>query len=374
MLFKDIPGFESIKNKLIKAVKSDHLAHALLFAGQEGSPNLNLALALATYLNCQNRGDNDACGECSSCKKSIKYIHPDMHFVFPVSSTKTITGKDVVSTSFFKDWRQFLLENPFGNVNDWNVFFGGENKQLSISREESRHIVRNLSLKAFEGNYKIMLIWLPEMMHVTAANAILKILEEPPEKTLFLLVSDDAENLLTTILSRTQLFNIRNFTDEEIRLYLTDNFQADESRASQAAHISNGNLNMALKVLNQVEDDSHRLFRDWMRLCYIKDYTEMVEWSDAFQKLNKLGQKSMFQYGLNIMREVLMLFFSKEKLSRMQGEELDFIENFGKVMNPEKVEFVTRQLNQAFYHLERNANPKILFLDLSLSIAKILRS
>lgn len=374
MLFRDILGFADTKNKLIKAFNSNHLAHALLFSGKEGSPNLPMALAFATFLNCENRLPDDACGECASCRKSTKYVHPDVHFAFPVSATKGISGKDVVSVSYLKEWREFLLKKPYGDLNDWNTFFGGENKQVLISREESRHIVRNLSLKAFEGNFKIMLIWLPELMNAAAANAILKILEEPTEKTIFLLVTNNSEQLITTILSRTQLFHIRNFNDDEISEYLNQNSEIDSTRISQITHLANGNLNAAFKLLSDVEDDSHEVFRDWMRLCYVKDYSNLVAWTDKFQKLNKIEQKSVFQYGMNIMREVLVGFYDNDRLLRLQGAEKEFVDNFSKVMDAEKVDLITQHLNQATYHLERNANVKILFLDLSLAIARIIRN
>lgn len=373
MKFSDIPGLRETKSHLVQAVEGGHLAHALLFAGHQGAPNLNLALAFATYLNCDNRQGDDACGQCPSCSKNSKFVHPDLHFVFPVSSTKTIKGKDVVSTSFLKDWRKFLLAQPFGNLQDWSNHYGGENKEANISREESRHIIRNLSLKAFEGKYKIMLIWLPEMMHLTAANAILKILEEPPEDTLFLMVTNDAENLLTTILSRTQQFTIRKFQDQEIIDYLVAQGTSTE-KAAQLSHLADGNLNQALKLASEVEDDSHQLFRDWMRLCYVRDYTKMVAWADLFQKQNRMQQKSVFQYGLNILREVLVTSFANEGLSRLSGEEKDFVQNFAKVMDANKVDLISELLNQAYYHIERNANQKITFLDLSLQVAKVIRN
>ena len=372
MRFSDIPGLEDTKKHLINAVKSGHLAHALLFTGQEGAPNLNLALAFARYLNCDNRTDSDACGQCPSCSKNGKFIHPDLHFVFPVSSTKTIKGKDVVSTSFLKDWRKFLIEQPFGNLQDWSNHYGGENKEANISREESRQIIRSLSLKAFEGKFKIMLIWLPEKMHVTAANAILKILEEPPESTVFLLVTNDAENLLTTILSRTQQFTIPKFQDREIIDYLVQQDIPSE-KATQLSHLADGSLNQALKLANEIEDDSHQLFRDWMRLCYVRDYSKMVAWSDVFHKQNRMQQKSIFQYGLNILREVLVTSFADAGLSRLSGEEKDFVQNFAKVMDSNKIDVISDLLNQAHYHIERNANQKITFLDLSLQVAKKIR-
>ena len=374
MLFAEIKGLDEVKQKLIESINSNHVAHAQLFLGKQGSPNLPMALAYATFLNCTDRQPTDACGVCASCVKMNKYIHPDFHFAFPVSSTKTVASKDAHSTNFLKDWRKFLLENPYGTASEWSVRFGGENKQLNISREESRQIIRSLSLKAFEGTYKIMLIWLPEFMHETAANAILKILEEPQEKTLFLLVANDAERLLTTILSRTQIVKIRAFSDHELKTILASQDGLDEKKAGQVAHLSEGSLSKARQIAAEVEDDSHGMFRDWMRLCFTNDYSKMVEWSDLFQKMTKEAQKSLLQYGLHIMRETLVVGTATHDIMRMQGEESTFVQNFEKVMNFDKTEQIAGKLNTSYFHLERNANPRILFLDLSLGIAKILRS
>ncbi|MDN5205203.1 DNA polymerase III subunit delta [Fulvivirgaceae bacterium BMA10] len=374
MRFAEIKGLEDIKVGFIDAVKKNHVAHAQLFFGREGSANLAMALAFATYLNCTDRQENDACGNCPSCKKMEKLIHPDMHFAFPVSATKNITGKDVISQNYLKEWRKFLIENPYGDIHDWNYTFGGENKQVNISKEESRQILKSLSLKAFEAEYKIMLIWRPEHMHPAAANAILKILEEPPEKTVFLLVSNDFDKLLTTILSRTQMIQIRSFSDEEIKNILIEEESLNESNAAHIAHLAEGNLNNARRMLGEVDDDGHKMFRDWMRHCYSRDYSQMVLGSDQFQKMNKESQKSLMQYGLSIMRETLISQFDHNELGRLEGEELDFVKNFGKVMDPAKTEKVVGQINTGYGHLERNANPKILFLDMSLSISNIIRS
>lgn len=374
MLFSEIKGLDEVKKKLIEAVNSNHVAHAQLFLGKDGSPNLPMALAYATYLNCTDRQASDACGACASCVKMNKYIHPDFHFAFPVSSTKTVAAKDAYSANFLKDWRRFLLENPYGSATEWSVIFGGENKQLNISREESRQIIRALTLKSFEATYKIMLIWLPEFMHESAANAILKILEEPQGKTLFLLVTNDSERLLATILSRTQIVKIRTFSDQELKTILMNDDGLDEKKAGQIAHLSEGNLNKARHLASEVEDDSHVMFRDWMRLCFTNDYSKMVEWSDLFQKMTKEAQKSLLQYSLHMMRETLIIGAKNDNIMRLQGEELSFVQNFEKVMNFGKTEKIVAQLNSSYFHLERNANPRILFLDLSLVIARILRS
>lgn len=372
MRFKDIKGLEEVKERLINAVKNDKVAHAQMFLGKPGSPNLPLALAFATYLNCENRGESDSCGTCASCLKIEKYVHPDLHFVFPVSSTKNVAGKDVISTSFLKEWRQFLLSSPYGDINSWANFYGGEDKQGNISKEESRQIIKNLSLKAFEGAYKVMIIWLPEYMHPSAANGILKILEEPPEHTIFLLVSNDADKLLTTILSRTQIVTIPKLSDESVKSMLIEQYDTKEDRASQLAHLADGDINAALKLLNHVEDDSQQLFSAWMRDCFKKDFTAMVFKSDEFHAMNKTAQKSLLQYGINILREALITNHAPG-LQRVSGNEAAFVENFSKVMDADKIEKISGLINKAYYHLERNAAPKIIFLDLSLNIAAVIK-
>ncbi|WKN30289.1 DNA polymerase III subunit delta [Porifericola rhodea] len=390
MQFSDISGLDEIKESLIHSAQDGHVAHAQLFLGPEGSANLAMALAFATYLNSQSEGNQHS----ASLEKLNKFIHPDLHFVFPVSATKNISGKDVVSDSYIKEWRGFLAENPYGNPVDWSTFFGAENKQLNISKEESRNIIRKLSLKSFEGRYKIVILWMPEMLHPSAANGILKILEEPPEHTLFFLVANDVEKILPTILSRTQIVNIRAFTDDEVVQHLRvleglENAGPEDQRMQklrQVATLADGNLNQAIKLMSEVEEDSHQLFREWMRLCYTQDYTKLVGMMDKIQKIGKEAQKGLMQYGLSMMRETLMILAANEisegqedvisqekRLIRVQGEELKFITNFSKVMSFDKVERVSQLFTQAYYHIIRNANPKIVFLDVSLKIGQTLR-
>lgn len=392
MQFTNIHGLDEVKKSLIQSANTGHVAHAQLFLGPEGSANLAMALAFATYLNCEQRHPDGSCASGPSADKMQKYIHPDLHFVFPVSATKNISGKDVVSDSYIKEWRSFITENPYGSLADWSTYFGGENKQLNISKEESRNIIRKLSLKAFEGRYKIVIIWMPEYLHPAAANGILKVLEEPPGNTVFLLVAHEVEKLLPTIVSRTQIVDIPAFRDEEVISILSaqEGMAGEEQQVKirQVAMLVEGNLNHAFRLLNQVEEDSHQLFRNWMRLCYVRDYTRLVNMAEGFQKMGKEAQKSLLHYGLSMMRETLVMqtvntlqeshvedVMPVEKvLIRLQGDELSFVANFSKAMKFDAVEKTTGLLNEGYYHLERNANPKILFLDISLKIAHIIRN
>jgi len=374
MKFSEIPGLISIKEKLFRTIESGKVAHAQMFAGPEGSANLTLALAYATLLNCTNRTGQNACGECPSCVKNGKLIHPDLHFVFPVSSTKNKTGKEVISDSFITEWRGFLTQNPYAGAFEWSQEFGGENKQLNISREESRNILKKLSLKSFEGKYKVMIIWLAEYMHPSAANALLKLLEEPPENTVFLLVTEDSEKIIGTILSRVQLLKIRPFNKEEISNYLVAQGQLDGEKASHIASICSGNLNQAIRLIDEVEDDTQTMFQEWMRICFSNNYIQMVDWAEGFSKSNKINQKGLFQYGLSILRDALLMQNGASNIVTLNEKEGDFVAKFSKTLNLNKLQKLYQFMNSAYYHLERNGNPKIIFLDTSLQITSTFRS
>ena len=366
MRFGDIHGLEETKKHLIGSAQRNHVAHAQLFSGVEGSALLPMALAFATYLNCENPTDTDSCGECSSCSKSMKYVHPDMHFVFPVSSTEKITGKDVVSKSYFPAWRSFLNENPYGNSVDWAIAFGGENKQLNISRQESREMVDALSLKAFEGKFKIMIIWMPERMHPSAANSILKILEEPSGNTVFLLVSPDKEQLLRTIRSRTQLIRIPPFNNTELTHILVEEYSIEYTKAKQLAHLADGSLRTALKIHEEADINLHTMFIDWMRNCFAHNFIALSNDAEKFAALSKSAQKTLLLYGLEILRESLVAGQEEDKLLRMTGEEMVFVKKFSKTLNTNLIDRLAGQLSESHYHLERNANAKIVFMNLSI--------
>jgi DNA polymerase-3 subunit delta' len=373
MFFREITGLEDIKQTLISAVQKGQIAHAQLFFGNEGSANLAMALAYATYINCENRQPEDSCGQCASCSKINKFIHPDVHFVFPVATTKKVT-KDPLSENFLPEWRNFLKANVYACLTDWCSYIGTENKQPNISAEESRSIIQKLSLKAYEAQYKVLIIWLPELLNITSANALLKILEEPPPKTVFLLVSQSVEKLLSTILSRTQLIRIRSFNNLEIEKVLIQKHGIEARRATQIAYLSDGNLQQALELGKESVNDNHELFREWMRLCFRANFTGLVEWMEKFAKMSKESQKSLLMYGIEMVRETLVWPYKEARLVRLEGEELTFIEGFSKVITPAKAEGVYNQLNEACFHLERNASAKIVFLDTSLAISGIIKS
>lgn len=371
MLFNSIPGLLETKTLLIEAVKNSHTPHAQLFVGGEGALNLPMALAYATFLHCQNRGELNACGTCSACSKNLKYIHPDTHFVFPISNIKGDKDEERFRAEIMKSWRAFLLAQPFGNLNDWTSFYGGEDKQALISREESREIIKTLSLRPFESPYKVMIIWQPELMHPSAANGILKILEEPAAHTYFILVTNAADKLLPTIISRTQIVSVPLLTDDEVADEIHAN-GLERSKARKISHLAEGNLSLALKLIESPEDDNASLFIKWMRACFKKSYAALVSLSEDYHALDKMSQKNLMTYSINVLRETLLAVSGATIINRLQGEELKFVQDFSKVMSIEKIDKSFVLMNDASYHLERNGSPKMIFLDLSLKLSNII--
>ncbi|AKP50144.1 DNA polymerase III subunit [Cyclobacterium amurskyense] len=374
MLFSSIPGLGETKVKLIKAIQNDHLAHALLFHGKEGSPNLPLVLALATYINCADPGEDDACGKCPSCLKMEKLVHPDLNFAMPLPAAKKSKSDEDEVMDLLSSWRSFVLKNPYGNLQDWNYHLA-INKPLSISKAAAKQIVKTLSLKSFEGGYKMMLIWAPETMNASAANALLKILEEPPAKTLFLMVCQQPESLLTTILSRTQKIHVRNFTDEEIQDFLVEKGLSTTVAAQQIAPLADGNLREAILLSQNIEDKNTLIFRDWLRNCYSVKIQELVNFAEQITTFSKEGQRSLLLTGINVIRESLLNRSQLSELMRTSDEDRDFIQKFSSaVLNDDKLTKMYTALNDAHYHIERNANPKILFLDLAFNLARIIKA
>ena len=369
MQFKEIPGLIELKEQLIATANRGQVPHAMLLSGKTGSPNLAISIAFSAYLNCEKPGLDDSCGECSSCNKALKYIHPDIHYVFPVSSTSNIQAKDAKSKVFLKEWREFLKSNPYGSIQEWTEAYGGADKQAFISVEESREIIRDLTLKSFEGKYKIVIIWLPELMRAEGANALLKFLEEPPENTLIFMVTDQEDRLLSTITSRTQRIGVRKFTDQEIKDHLKILNNTEPERISEIAHLADGDIRLAEKLSKEIEDDTHGWVRDWMRLCYTRSYPELVDLSEEFHGMNKVTRKSVLQYTINVLRESLVEPKVTE-LARVDGHEQTFVKNFSKVLQLDSISKIYEMLNKSMYFLERNASAKMIFLSLSIKISE----
>ena len=373
MLFNEIIGCDATKEALLRSVETNHLAHALLFDGPMGSANLALALALATYVNCEDKQLNDSCGRCASCAKMQKLVHPDLHLIFPVAN---IANKGKTSEAFLADWRKFILETPYRTLPDWLDYIDADNKQGNITAEESRNILQKLSLKAYEGAYKIMLIWLPELLNIASANALLKVLEEPPAHTLFLLVTNQPDKLLITILSRTQRVAVRPFTDDEVAMHLRQYLNLDEAKATRVAYLANGDLSAAIRLAKQEDGDGptqHGWFAEWMRLCYRQDLMALVKQADQFDGFSKERQKGLLEYGLHTCRDLFLWQQGAAELLRLPDTELTFIKNFAKVLTPDHVERIVADLNEAVFHLERNARAKMILLDMSLTFSRLIR-
>jgi DNA polymerase-3 subunit delta' len=304
----------------------------------------------------------------------LKYVHPDTHFVFPLSNIKNDKDEERFKAEILKSWRAFLLEQPFGTLDDWTNYYGGEDKQALISREESREIVKSLSLKPFESAYKIMIIWQPELMHPSAANGILKILEEPPPHTFFILVTNAGDRLLPTILSRTQIVTVPLLHDDNVIEYLHDHLQVDQTRAAKIATLTDGNLPAAIRLSQGEEDDNSKQFIEWMRACLKNDYGTLLSKADEYHQADKLSQKNLMVHGMNMMRETLLNNAGAKEILRSTGEDLTFVEKFGTVLNDvKKIEKSFQLMNEASYHLERNGSAKMIFMDLSIKLATIIQ-
>lgn len=377
MLFKEVLGQEKLKELLMHSVREGRVPHAQLFLGSKGSANLALALAFAQYVACNNKQQDDSCGKCPSCLKHLKFVHPDLHFVFPVATTSNVKTKPI-SKNFLSEWRYLLDENPYFSVFDWLKHIGVDNKQGLISVEESAHVLKDLSLKPYEGETKMMLIWMPEKMNVQAANKLLKIIEEPPQKTLFLLVAESTENMLSTVLSRTQLIKVPRHSDEDLENYLT-NRGVEQSKVKMISALVEGNINEALQLADYVEDAEQNSlsFVKWMRLCFsalqVKDIDKLVQWSEKMAKAGRENQKSFLLYASNVMRDALLKNYGVETMMKMNLGRQDFtMEKFAPFIHAGNCMEIISELNMAQLHIERNANPKILFLDTSFKIARLL--
>lgn len=377
MQFKNIIGHAEVKKRLINSVKEGRISHAQLFLGEEGSGNLPMAIAYAQYIACENKGENDSCGECSSCIKYQKLAHPDLHFVFPVATNKEVK-KDPVSTNYIGEWRNLNLEKgSYISLAQLQDKLETENKQLLISKNESAEILKALSLKTYEGEYKVMVIWYPEKFNNASANKLLKIIEEPPAKTLFLLVAHDAEQIIKTILSRTQLVKVGRIKEQELQKELESKFELEPTTAHNIAQISDGNYIKAKQLIahSDAEESYHKLFTTLMRSAFKGNVPGLIVWTEEIAK-NSFGrekQKQFLKYGLHLFRESLITNYGDNSLNRVAQTEAKFLQNFAPYVHGANCIAIIELFNDAVYHIERNANPKILFLDVALKLTKLLR-
>ncbi len=367
MRFSEIIGQEKLKSKLIVGVKNGRIPHAQLFLGKSGFGGLPLALAYAQYISCINPTDSDSCGECSSCRKMQSITHPDMHFSFPFPSDKAKKSSDLMV-----EWRAVLTEKPYVNLPDWMSVLGAEKKQANFPIAECREIIRSLSLKPFESEYKFLVLWLPEYLG-NEGNVLLKIIEEPPHNTIFLLVAENEEKILGTILSRTQSVKVPPLLVSELTEFLIKSNELTEDEATRVAHISHGDFNESQKFANGFESPFFETWRGWMALCYGRKMGELVNWADNTAQMGKESLKGFLQYGLELLRGVLVSSYSSE-LNTWDGSEGKFITNMNSMNLPfENLELMCNEIERSIGLIERNAQPKIVLLDLSFLITRKLK-
>ena len=371
MNFIDIPSNKTVKSQLINSVVSSRLSHALLFNGEDGSAILPMAWSFAKYITCQNKSIKDSCGKCSSCVKNQKLIHPDVHWVFPVVTGQ---GSKPISDHFMSNWRELILEKPYLSLEQWLQAIDAGNKQASIGVQEASELSKKMLLKPFEGSHRVIIIWHAEKMHTATANKLLKLIEEPPNGTVFLLVTDKKEQILPTILSRLQKADVKRLSDQEMGIFLEDKVD-DQNQLKQIVGLANGNIGQALTQLYYAEfyEQNITLFQSWMRLCYTAKIIELSEMTDLFSRLGVEGQKSFLNYSLNLIRQCLIHNFSPLSMLKLRGEECTFVEKFSAFIHKDNVADITYELEKAILHIERNGNSKIVFMDLSLRITILLR-
>ncbi|MEM6964205.1 MAG: hypothetical protein AAF573_05520 [Bacteroidota bacterium] len=367
MQFSQVIGQERTKQALRRMVVSDRMSHALLFLGGEGSGKLALALGFAQYVLCTNRQGSDSCGKCSNCIKAEKLVHPDIHYAYPT------VGSKAVSTNLLPEWRKAMAKNPYLNATEWLQYIGAENKQGNITKDECVEIIKKLSLKIFEGSHKILIMWLPEYLG-KEGNRLLKLIEEPPPRTLFILVAENQELILNTILSRCQIVKINPLSDQEVKEALMQKRGVAKEQAVALANLAEGNFNEALNLLENTKSDNATLFLEWMRLCYLGNGVNLMDWVERFSKIGRENQKHFLKYGLHFMREYMLLKLTGAGNVRLLPEELKTAQNLTKIIELNQVEAITHLFNDCAYYVERNANPRILFLDASLQMNTILKT
>jgi DNA polymerase-3 subunit delta' len=392
MQFHSITGQKETKAQLVQMVQHNRLSHALLFLGKEGSGALQLALAFAQYIVCkpqpaevdlfaaepqttnnqpQTKG-NDSCGLCPACTKANELIHPDIHFSYPVIASKP--GDKPISTDFIKQWREFMVQNPYGNVYDWLQFIGAENKQGNINVYECNDIIRKLNLKSFESEYKILIMWMPEFLG-KEGNKLLKLIEEPPPNTLFILVAENEDLILPTILSRTQLVKIPLLSNVEVEVALELKAGVKIEKARQIAALAEGNYREALQLLQHADDDWEVMLREWLNAIIRTGPVAQVKWIDETAKLGREKQKQFLKYFIHLLQLAIRI----RVIAPISGQtetrnESDFALRLNKLCDLGQQEAIINELDKASYYIERNANAKMLFHALSIRLYHIINN
>jgi len=370
MQFQQVIGQIELKKQLTGKVKSGKIPHALLFLGQEGAGTLPLAIAFAQYVNCLEPTELDSCGQCSSCRKTEKYIHPDLHFSFPFIKTAEVKTTD----SLLPLWREFLDKNPYGNYRTWMEAISAENKQGNIPNEECKNFLSKLTLMSFEAKYKILIVWMPEFLG-QSGNILLKMIEEPPTGTIFLLVGKESDSILPTILSRVQTIKVPGIESEHLAYYLENILGVPSNHSRSLANVSEGNLNEAIRLFENEATNNEELFKRWMRLCFSlpQGADELLQWILSVSVLGREAQKGLLHYGLFLIREAFLFKFGACKKERLTDSEHEFISKFSNLVNDKNVPIFSQILSDGQGYIERNGNPKIVFHALSLELSAALR-
>ncbi len=380
MLFKNVLGLEHIKNHLVTTADTGRVAHAQLFVGPEGSGVLPMAIAYAQYLLCgnsggENEGDNTVCNS-----KCASLTHPDLHFAFPVSNSDKVKTH-AVSDHYLQEWRQFVNEQPYGNLFDWYRFVGIEKKQGQIGVDEAQDMVKKLSLKSYEGGFKILIVWMAEKMNLSAANKLLKLIEEPPAKTILLLLAEEEEQIINTIRSRCQILNFPPLAEQVISEELLKR-GANPTESQTIALEANGNFNKALDLLNKDSEDLvfERWFVQWVRSAFKAKgnkgaIQELILWSEEVAKTGREVQKKFLNYCLTMMRQALLLNYRAEELvyTKIHIEGFD-LNKFAPFVHENNILDIVNELEKAIFHVERNGNSKLIFTDLSIKLTRLLHA
>lgn len=373
MFFRDVIGQDEIKSRLIRSARSGVVPHAQLFCEPEGAGAFPLALAYARYLNCERPGDTDACGHCASCLKYNELVHPDLHFVFPIVANKE--KKKEVCDDYLTEWRSFLKGRPYFNLGSWLGYLDAENKQALIYAKESDEIIRKLNMKSSEALYRVLMVWLPEKMNEACANKLLKLIEEPPLNTVFLLISEVPDQIIGTIQSRSQRMNIRAISTEAVTGALIEHYGLSKDDAKNVAHMANGNFIKAVETISLSEENIFYLefFKGMMRNSWARNVRGMKDASDKFASLGRERQKNFFSFAQRLIRENFVYRFQTPELNYMNRDEALFALKFSPFVNERNVFDLIDELEKAERQIAQNVNPKMIFFDLSLKITVLLK-
>ena len=379
MLFQDILGQEHIKRYLTQSVDNGRIPHAQLFVGLEGVGTLPMAIAYAQYILCKNTNGENNNGVDACNLKFNNLSHPDLHFAFPVTTSEKIKSHPI-SNNYLDEWRQLLKEQPYGNLFDWYRLLGVDNKQGQIGVDEAQEIVKVLSLKSYEGGYKVMIIWMAEKMNTAAANKLLKLIEEPPSKTVFILIAEDEEQIISTIRSRCQVLHFPPLAEAVIKDALIKQFDLNEGVATKIAHQSNGNYNKACDLVYQDSEDIQfeTWFIFWIRSAFKAKGNkaaihDLISWSEDIAKTGRETQKQFLNFCLDFFRQALLLNYNAQNLVYFEPKTESFkLENFAPYVHGANIMEISDELQDAIYHIERNGNPKIILTDLSIKLTRLL--